>query len=139
MLQIWQMPAHLVDPDSPKRSSLNAHDPPQIAFNSCLNVASNYPHASKGRMVVNIGITKLTGGRIRVAVNGPGTIATQEFGSEQEGRQVLLDLGVPQDALEFYFHKIFPCLVDNQELPLPALKIREQELSLGGFRFADAD
>lgn len=47
-------------------------------------------------MVVNIGITKLIDGRIRVAVNGPGTIATQEFDSEQEGRQVLLDLGVPQ-------------------------------------------
>lgn len=90
-------------------------------------------------MVVNIGITKLSGGRVRVSVNGPGTIATQEFNSEKEGRQVLLDLDVPQDALEFYFQKIFPCLVDNQELPLPALKIPERELSLCGFRFADAD
>ena len=89
-------------------------------------------------MVVDIGITKLSGGRIRVAVNGPGTVAKQEYESENGVRQVLLDVGVPEDAIAFYFHKIFPYLVNNQELPLPTLKVPERELSLCGFRFADA-
>lgn len=89
-------------------------------------------------MVVNIGITKLNGSRIRVAIKRPGTVATQEYESENGVREVLLDLGIPHDAIAFYFQKIFPCLMNNQEIPLPPLKLRERELSLCGFQFPDA-
>lgn len=90
-------------------------------------------------MVVNVTIAKLNGGRIRLSVRKPEyePIATQEYDSEKEARELLLDMGIPEDALHFYFSKLFPCLEMNQELVFPETNLPEYELRWRGFQFAD--
>jgi hypothetical protein len=90
-------------------------------------------------MVVNVTVRKLSGGRIGVNVSRPEykTTARQEYDSEKEARDLLLDIGIPENALDFYFAKLFPCLAIDQELELPEMTTSRNELWWRGFRFAD--
>lgn len=90
-------------------------------------------------MVVNVTVAKLSGRRVRVSLcrQGHQRIAVQEYNSEREAGQLLLDMGIPDDAVEFYFSKLFPCLETNQELAFPETNIPEHELRWRGFGFAE--
>jgi hypothetical protein len=60
----------------------------------------------------------------------------QEYHSNESAREFLREIGIPEDALDFYFSQLLPCLPPNQELTLPEMSIPMHELSLRGFRFA---
>jgi hypothetical protein len=89
-------------------------------------------------MVVNISITKLFRGRVLVTVSKRHNQLNraQEFGSPNGARAVLLEIGLPEEALEYYFSQLFPCLSINEKLAFPAIDIPEHELLDCGFRFA---
>jgi hypothetical protein len=48
---------------------------------------------------------------------------------------VLSALGVPKEALQFYFVQLLPWLEPNQKLEFPAMDIPARELRRRGFRF----
>ena len=56
-------------------------------------------------MYVNVNVTKLVDGRIGVTVSWPQwhLKLTQEYDSEEETCEVLRHMGVPKEALDFYF------------------------------------
>jgi hypothetical protein len=89
-------------------------------------------------MVVNVSITKLLDGRVQVTVGKRYDELTQaqEFGSANEARKVLLEIGLPEEALELYFSQLFLCVPIHEKLVFPAIDIPEHELLDCWFRFA---
>jgi hypothetical protein len=87
-------------------------------------------------MVVNIRITKLFHDSVLVTVSKrhDQLNRAQEFGSPNEARAVLLEIGLPEEALEYYFSQLFPCVSINEKLAF--INIPDHELLDCGFRFA---
>ena len=81
-------------------------------------------------MIVKPTIAKLSEDRVGVRLGRTehtGTLA-KEYDSEQGARDLLLQIGIPKEALDFYFWQLLPCLEVNQELALPEVSISECEL-----------
>jgi hypothetical protein len=88
-------------------------------------------------MVVKVTVKKGSGCRIQVAISRPQSAAqVQVYASGEAARVVLLEMGIPADALEFYFSQLLPWLLPNQELEFPSIDIPEYELAECGFRIA---
>jgi hypothetical protein len=89
-------------------------------------------------MVVNISVTKLMEGRVLVTVRNARSHLPQmkQCDSENTAPELLRRLGLPQNALDFYFSQLFPRLQTSETLAFPATNIPEHELSDCGFRFA---
>jgi hypothetical protein len=84
-------------------------------------------------------VVKLVGDSVLVSVSKRQDLSqAQEFGSPSQARELLLDMGVPQDALDFYFSLLLPCLEPKQTLAFPVMNIPEPKLSRCGFRFTKA-
>jgi hypothetical protein len=68
-------------------------------------------------MIVIVSLSKLTDGRIQVAVAKPqhNSKPAQTYSSEKEAREVLLTFGVDTDAVDLYLFKLFPQISENQE------------------------
>ena len=67
-------------------------------------------------MVVNITVTKLNGGiRVNVATLKNNEPTAQEYDSVQQAGAVLLDMGVPKEAVDFYLSQLFPTITVNEE------------------------
>ena len=91
-------------------------------------------------MSVRITVTKLSGGRIGVNVSKPENnhrSMTHAYDSEQDAREALVEMGLPDDALIFYFQQLFPRIARDEQLAFPEMKVQKQELWRRGFRFAD--
>ena len=91
-------------------------------------------------MLVNVSVTKLSGGRVLVTVRKSQNHLSQmqQCDSENIVLELLWRLGIPQDALKFYFSQLFPRLQPKETLVFPTVKIPERELTRCGFRFAKA-
>ena len=81
-------------------------------------------------MVVRITVIKLSGGWVGVNVSNPENNhrpMRHEYDSEQEACESLLEMGLPDDGLDFYFHKLFPRIAANETLAFPEMNVPEYE------------
>jgi hypothetical protein len=75
-------------------------------------------------MLVTIGIAKCSGRGIRVAVEKPQSSAKAEnvYSDAERARVALCNLGLPQEAVE-YFLRLVPDLEVNQVLTFPPMDV----------------
>jgi hypothetical protein len=83
-------------------------------------------------MVVNVSVTKLAGGRVLVTVRKLQNHLPQmqQCDSENTVLELLWRLGIPEDALEFYFSQLFPRLQSMETLVFPSVNIPARELTM---------
>jgi hypothetical protein len=95
------------------------------------------PQKKSGYMVVNASVKKLSGGKVQVCLRNSqhDPDHSQDYDSIAEARAVLSQLGVPQEALNFYFVQLLPWLEPNHKLEFPSMNIPVRELWRRGFRF----
>jgi hypothetical protein len=88
-------------------------------------------------MIVTASVKKLSGGRVQVCLSNQqrNPEPLHEYASMAQARAVLSELGVPEEALHFYFVQLLPWLEPNQKLEFPAMNIPARELWRRGFRF----
>ena len=60
--------------------------------------------------------------------------SVQNFSTLQQARRVLRDLGVGDDATDYYLAKLLPHLSETQQLQFPPMHISERRLLLLGFK-----
>jgi hypothetical protein len=87
-------------------------------------------------MVVIVSVSKLQNGRTQLGVAKPQHSAkpVQSYASEKEAREVLLGLGVTDEAADFYLFKLVPQLSADQEVTFPPMDVPQQELLSRGFK-----
>jgi len=85
---------------------------------------------------VTVSLSKLHNGRIQVGIAKPqhSLKPVQSYASEKEAREVLVSLGVADEAADFYLFKLVPQLSTNQELTFPPVDIPQHALLLRGFK-----
>ena len=87
-------------------------------------------------MVVIVSVSKLHNGKIQLGVSKPqhSSKPVQSYSSEKEAREVLLGLGIADEAADFFLFKLVPQLSENQEVTFPPMGIPQNELLLRGFK-----
>jgi hypothetical protein len=90
-------------------------------------------------MLVTVGIAKCFGGGIRVEVQKPQSSGKAEnsYADVQTVAAVLSNLGIPQDAVE-YFLRLLSEIEVNQVLRFPPMDVPHHQLVREEFRIADA-
>jgi hypothetical protein len=94
-------------------------------------------HSKRRRsMVVIVSVGKLHNGKIQLSVAKPqhSSKPVQRYASEKEAREVLVGLGVADEAADFYLFKLVPQLSGNQELTFPPMDIPQHVLLSRGFK-----
>ena len=57
----------------------------------------------------------------------------QKYNSEKEVREFLLDIGIPNDVLDFYCLKLLPRVAEDEELAFPEMDIPKLNIRRAGF------
>jgi len=84
----------------------------------------------KAVMDVKLIVGRLNNGGIQVTVSGleQKLTSSREYITGKKARGVLLHIGVPKNALDFYFSQLLPRLQTGQELSFPVMDMLEERL-----------